>query len=138
MAKLPNFRRIFKTDFDSDYQDLVEKLGDSINYNFEKIYDALNGKLNTDNLSEQIKDLDLIVGSDGIPTTRIGFTSSLTPARPIGSQVIQAQNLTNPTSYPTTGIFLTYSENTGTIFIEHITGLIPNNRYKLKAKFFSS
>ena len=43
--KLPLFRRLFKTDFKQEFQELVDQLSVSINVGIENLYDALNRKL---------------------------------------------------------------------------------------------
>lgn len=135
--KLPSLRKILTSDFEDEIKAVIEKLANSINYNFERLWTIVNGKITFDNTAWSVKDITVTVNSSGVPTETIGFTSTSNPARPIGSVVIDVQNLTNPTSYPTSGVFVSYSESNGQVTINHITGLTSGNKYKLKIIFFS-
>lgn len=134
--KLPNFKKIFKNDYEEDFQDLVEQLAEAVNYNFERLFNVLNNRASFgDNLYGQLKEFTVTVGTDGIPLETTSYQSTLNPARPVGALVLDLINETNPNSYPTSAPFITYSESSGTVTINHITGLIANNKYKIKIFF---
>lgn len=135
--KLPSIRRILKNDFEEEQHSLVEKLGNAVNYNFDKIWNVLNGEVSlADNTKTQIKDITLTVDSSGIPTETVSFQSKFSPARPIGAMIIDVQNKTNPDTYPTSWPGVSYRESSGTVFINHISGLTSGNKYFLKIVFF--
>jgi len=137
-VQIPNQKKLIKNDFNEDNQALVEQLAEVINYNFETSFNALNKNLSLgDNLNVLVKDIEVTVDSSGIPITSIKFTSSLKPARPIGSLVIDQINLTNSLVYPTSGIVISYSEVKGIVTVNHITGLPAGNKFKLKVVFFA-
>lgn len=130
--KLPNFRRIFKTDYGANEQGLVEKLATSINNGFEVLYEALNGKVSLrENIFCTVKDVTVIVDSSGVPTTTTTVSRDRN-ARVDGVGVINAQNLTNSTSYPTSGIFISFNASDNGITITNITGLQAGNEYSLR------
>lgn len=135
---LPNQKKIIKNDFDEEIQPLVEQLAETINYNFERLFSVLNKNVSlADNVNVLVKDIEISVDSSGIPTTSAKFPSTLVPARPIGSFVINQLNLTNPLVYPTGGIVLSFSEVKGIVTINHVTGLPANNKFSLKVVFFA-
>lgn len=136
--QIPNQKKIIKNDFDEEVQPLVEQLAETINYNFERVFNVLNKNVSlADNTNTLTKDIEVTVDSSGIPTTSVKFPSSLVPARPIGSFVINQLNLTNSLVYPTGGIVISFSEVKGIITINHVTGLPANNKFSLKVVFFA-
>jgi hypothetical protein len=138
MAKLPNFKKIFKGDYPDESQALVEQLGDILNYNFDRLFGTLNnGVTLADNLNSMVKDLDIVVNSAGIPTIPIKLNSTLIPARPSGYMVIDHVNITNAQVYPTSGICISYTESKGVLTINHVTGLPAGYTFRLKVVFFA-
>lgn len=136
--KLANFKKLFKNDFNSDDQPLVEQLSEIINYNFRLLYEALNQNLTfSENFSGIIKEVNVTVDANGLPITPIRIKSDLVPSRPSGAIVTDHNNLTNPDTYPTGAIMISFNETGGVISINHITGLQANNVYKLKINFFA-
>lgn len=130
--KLPSFRRLFKTDFSQEEQPLVEKLSGSLNNGIEVLYDALNNKISIrDNLQCTVKDVDVQVDSSGNPLGTTGF--QLNNSNKVeGISVIRADNLTNSVTYPTNTPFISFTQNTSSIIINNVTGLQPNNIYRLR------
>lgn len=136
--KIPSQKKIVKSEFDEESQELVEQLGIIIDYNFERVFNALNKNLSLgDNLSSFVKDLDITVDSNGLPITPVKVKSDLIPARPAGTLILSARNLTNTTTYPSGAPFISFSEFNGLVSIEHVTGLQANNKYKLTVVFFA-
>lgn len=134
--KLPTFRRIFKTDYSSEFQNLVEKLSVSINYGLEVLYDVLNKKVSlSDNIYCTVKDVELSVDSLGVPKTTSAFSLDIN-AKIIGVMCISANNLTNTTIYPSSGVFVNFTQNNTNIIIDHVTGLQADSNYRLKLVAF--
>lgn len=130
--RLPTFRRIVYNDFEKEAQPMVEKLASSLNHGIEVLYDVLNRKVNlSDNVACQVADLQIQVDSDGIPTTLTTFKIANNNIV-MGLQVIQVNNLTNSTTYPTNAPFCSFTQNNNIVTIEHITGLQINNLYQVK------
>lgn len=130
--KLPSFRRLFEQDYPPDYQELVRQLSVSINYGFEPLYELLNGKFSfTDNSASIIRTFNVQVDASGKPTTKTVIQKTSTD-RFEGFVVIQAQNITNSSVYPTGGVFISYTETTSTVVIDNITGLPPGNIFTIK------
>lgn len=130
--KLPNFRRLIKTDFPQNEQNLVEKIASSLNYGLEVVYEALNNKISLqDNILCTVKDLQITVNASGIPIVQTSFRPTF-PGTVIGLQVIKADNLTNTNTYPSSGISVSFVQTDTGILINHITGLQANNTYQLR------
>lgn len=131
MAKLPGWKRIYEQDYDEKYQDLVRQLGANLNYGIQALYDVLNGKLTfADNMESTVKEFSVTVDAQGIPTTQTLFKKNDT-TRITGLVIIRADNATNATTYPTSGVFISYTETTDTVFINHVTGLQANQPYNI-------
>lgn len=129
---LPTFRRIFRNDYKPEEQALVEKLSFSINSGFEVLYEALNRKLDfRNNFQATIKDIQVEVDSNGIPTNTAGF-SLINSNRIDGILVLRAENLTNSSIYPTAAPFVSFLQNSDRVSITHVSGLQANNVYSLR------
>lgn len=131
MSKIDNFKKIIKEDFDKQYQDLADKLGYSVNPFAEQVVDALtNGLSIDDNFNWAKKQITITVDSSGKPTQTMQFKSGITGAS-YGISVEKAVNLTSPTVYPTNTPFINYSETSGLITINNISGLPASNKFTL-------
>ena len=130
--RLPSLKRIFTTDFSQENKDLIEKLSDLINSNLEVIYEALNNKLTLgENLSSTIKDIEVEVDVAGKPKAKTSFKLSGS-GRIEGLLVLRADNLTNSNVFPDAGLHLTFTETTTDIIITHISGLPPDNLFRIR------
>lgn len=126
MARLPGYRRIFKTDYEPQFQNLVDILSGSINNGFETLYDALNKKLSFgDNFANGYKDISVQVDASGFPKQTSSFLLD-SDMKVIGLNVV----LVTPT--PINAPYITFSQDSRTILISNITGLAANTRYTLR------
>lgn len=130
--KLSNFKRIISTDFEEQYQSLIERLGRSLNDGIDGLYFALANKLTfEDNFLATVKDVEVTVGTNGNPINRTSIL--LNNGLPVkGAFVIGATNRTNAAAYPTAAPFISFTQNGTTLFIDNVTGLQPNNRYVIR------
>lgn len=135
--KLPSFKRLYEQDFDKDDRDLVKRLGDTLNTDLENVYLALSNRISlVDNVQCTVKTIQISVNAEGKPQNITGFQlnrqgGTQAVSSVIGCQVIKAINLTNPTVYPTSCPFITFSQNETILTIEHIAGLPQNNLFEL-------
>ena len=137
MARLPKYKRIYKTDYSEEYQELIEKLSFPINIGIELLYDALNNKLTReDNLLSNVIEFVVTVDSQGIPTSPTSFNISSKITRAGGIVVEKADNLTNTNTFPTGGIFISWSQSRQSIIINHITGLPADNSFQLRVAVY--
>lgn len=132
MAKLNSYSRIITTDYDTEDQALVEKLGSAVNDGFTPLYSALSNRLTfEENFLASTRDVEVIVGATGVPLNRTSFSVSNTlPVKAV--VVLSMTNKTNAAGFPTGAPFITFSQNGNILFIDHITGLVANNRYIIK------
>lgn len=132
MAKLSSYSRINSTDYSADEQPIVEKLGGNINGNFDPVYSALSNRLTfEDNFLCTVREIEVTLGANGVPLQRTSF--SLSNNLPVkGLQVLNVTNKTSATVFPTGAPFISYSQNANLLYIDHITGLVANNRYLIR------
>lgn len=127
--KLSSYRRIFKTDYDENYQPLVEKLAVSINAGFDVLYDALNGKLSfSDNIAATIATFSVSVNSEGVPQKTTQFKLSGTQTSVEGLLVLGVTG----EFLPSGGIFIDYTKNENFVKINNIKGLQTDKNYSIK------
>jgi hypothetical protein len=131
--KLPSYRRIFKTDYAEDYQELVEKLAVSINNGFDSLYDALNKKLTFgENISSTIAEITVTVEPSGAPIkkgTQFKLDGSQNNIQ--GLIVINCYEEKTGAS-PPGAPFISFIKNENNILINKISGLTPNVSYIIK------
>lgn len=129
MTRLTNVQRIIIEDFQEEDRDTVSKLANILNYYMTQNTDIINGRLDYDNINKELVTIDVTVDENGNPIQSTTFTSQqgLT-----GGTVLRAQNLTNGVVYPTGQPFISFTPTQATLYkINNITGLQPNNRYRL-------
>lgn len=131
---LPSLRKLFKADFKPEFQELIETMIPTVNNGIEVLYELGNGKISIkDNLAGVVRDIDLSVNAQGIPVSLSTFTLN-SGDRILGATVIKTENLTNSSIYPTSAPFITYSQLENRITINHITGLVSGNNYRIRVK----
>lgn len=126
--KLPTFKRLNKTDFQKEFQSLVEALSFSINIGIESVYTALNRNITfSDNIASTVYTFSVEVDSDGIPKSNINFNVATT--RTLGIIVVSAR--TSGSSLPTSTPFCSFEQNNKTISINYIKGLPADQVFTL-------
>lgn len=134
MAKIPSYKRLYEQDFPEDQQELVAQLAVTLNSGIEVLYEQLNGKLVLgENLAAFTKELTVTVGPTGLPTSKT-FIRKTSSDRIQGISIIRADNLSNSNVYPTSGVFASFTETTDSIVINHLTGLVAGNLYRIVVK----
>lgn len=129
--KLPGFKRISKENFPSEYASIIDGFGGSYNDLAENVTNLSNKNITVeDNLAMFYKDLDITVDSNGTPTVITEFKNTLI-SRVKGNIVINAVNLTNSSSYPTTAPYVSFSENNKIIRILNVRGLPASTKFRL-------
>ena len=130
--KLPGFKRLLGSDFEKQFQDLINQLSLSYNNPIDVLYQALNNNITLrDNIKSTVQDLTVTVDANGLPTS--GSQFKLTFSGTVdGVTVLSAQNQDNSTTYPTNGVFISGAQNSNVYTINHITGLQAGASYKLR------
>jgi hypothetical protein len=134
--KIQSYRRLFKGDFPRDQQEMVERLSSTLNIGIETLYTALNKNISLkDNIYGTYKEISYVPTSDGTPETASGFQIDFN-GRVLGLQVIRVENKSSVGTYPTGGVFITYSQNGTQVNIDHITGLVAGDTYNIRVFAF--
>lgn len=130
--RLPNFRRVFSTDFEDQYKGLLDKLSGTINSGIEALYDALNNKLTfNDNFAATVAEFSVTVDANGTPNGSVSFRLSNT-LKVQGIFVISAIDAGNSALYPPGAVFVSGTPSSNSYIINNIRGLTPGRKYTLK------
>lgn len=130
--KLPNIKRIDKQNFPQQEPDFIDKLGFTLNNDMETLFNVLNRNASLkDNLFCTVKDVQVILDADGIPTNGASFRLDNAQMRVLGCPVYNAVNVKNSTVFPTGAPFINFSQLSDIITINHVTGLQPGQLYTL-------
>lgn len=130
--KLSSYRRIITQDYQEEDQEMIEQIGSTINDSFNSVYSVLNKRITfTDNISATVKELVLTLNEDGTPQQLIRFTTDVLNTPVVQVLCGRARNITNPSTYPTAAPFISFTQNGNTIIINHITGLAPNQQWRI-------
>jgi len=133
MPTLKSYKRIITSDYASEDKKLIEQLGGTVNDAFNDVYFVLNGKTDLrTNIACTVKDIDIIVDSNGNPVSRTVFTVKNPGTPVIGISIIFAQNQTNSVVYPVSHPFISFTPVEGGVLINNITGLQANQRYLIR------
>lgn len=133
---LQAFRRITKTDYAAQYQDLVDQLSVSINNGFESLYQLTTNSISLkDNISCTLKTINLSVDATGNPKNTVVVSLSQTTAVQ-GLVILKIDNKTNSTNYTTSGVNISYNITNSGVQVTNIKGLNPNDNYQIKVVIF--
>lgn len=131
MGKLYNVTEIRAEDFPEDMRQTISILGGILNSFMQQVVELADGRVDFDNLTTNIRTLELNVDSNGKPLLNDKLQTGKTGIQ--GFQVISATNLTNRALTATEQPFITdYTLLGGGLAqINKITGLPANNRFRL-------
>lgn len=130
--RLPSFRRLFSTDYDQQYKDLLDGLSGTINSGIEVIYEALNNRLTfSENFAATIGEFNVKVDENGTPQGLTSFKLNNT-LKVIGLFVIYATDNTSVGSYPPGAIFVSFTQKDQIMTINNVRGLTPGNIYTIR------
>jgi hypothetical protein len=128
---IPAFKRLLKTDYAQQFQSMIETLSYSINNAIESLNAAMDNNVSlADNILCTVKTFNVQVDSTGKPTNTTTFPLSFT-GQCLGISLINIINSTNSTTYPTSGVTISYSQSSGGIQLNNVTGLTSGNTYSL-------
>lgn len=129
--KLPTFKRLIKSDYPEEFQSVIERLAITLNSSFDVLFEALNGKLTIkDNFLGTVRSVDLNVDASGIPLNTTSFKLDR-QFSVIGIIVIRVENLTNSSSYPLSGVTVSFTQSENVVRVDHVTGLKVGDNYRL-------
>lgn len=129
--KLNNTRQIRAEDFDDEYNQLVSQLGSILNSFMQEVVELSDGRVDFENMVQNIKTFEIIVDSNGFPV-QAPFKVNVDKTGVRGLSVIRAYNLTNTAGYATSQPFINWVPVGGNLLqIQSVTGLRPNEKYQL-------
>jgi len=122
--------RIKTQDFPEDQKQLADTLGGILNPFIDKLVIGFNKNFTVDdNLSFEFRTIDVIVDATGVPqASNIVFTNLKNFK---GYICINANNLSNPSSFVSSCPFLTTETQGNYVYIRNITGLTVGDSYRL-------
>lgn len=131
MAKLDNVKRIVKEDYDAKFHDLIDKLAFVLNSFMEQTVSTVNGKLDFDNLNQDIVTFKIKVNSSGVPIGSGLLRTSTIGVK--GFQVVKVFNKDRADVFPTSQPFLTFKAgpNSAVVKIVNVTGLAADDSWEL-------
>lgn len=131
LPALPSFKLLNQQDYPSQYQSLISQLAQNLNNQIQLLYNSLNNGLTfTNNMESTIKTFSVKVDSSGNPTSNITISKDVTDTI-LGLIVVKAVNTTSSTTYPTSGVFISYTETSNSIIVNNITGLQTGQQYNV-------
>jgi len=131
---LNTFKRLLKKDYPEEIQDTIEQLSFIINDGFSPLYTAVGGRLSLqDNILSVVRDITLRVDENGIPLTNTAFSIAGNKLGNISQCVVgRVINDTASNVYPSSGVLISFTQDTDLIRIDHVTGLRPNYQWTLR------
>lgn len=129
--KLSSYRRLLEQDY-PDNTDLIKKLGITLNSSFGELYNALNNNLTLrENFSATVQDFTVTVDVTGTPKNKTSFKLSNGQTNVEGLSVINAL-ASDPTVYPTSGIFVSFTKSESSIIVQKIKGLPSDQSFTIR------
>lgn len=136
--KIDGGKRLVGQDFESKDRALIDKLGTVLNPFTEQVTQGFRKNLTVaDNLNDEYKTFVLSVDINGIPTTVASFQTIVT-GKVSGIPVVRAINNTNVNVYPTGAPFISFSQNSNILQIQHITGLTAGDKWSLTLRILGN
>lgn len=128
--KLNNVTTINADDYKEEDRQTVAQLANIINPFMQQVVELADSRIDFDNMTRTLKQLDVTVNSSGIPIQATVLSTGKSAV--YGTKVINAQNLTKATTYPTSAPYIVYTlQAGGSIKIERVYGVVPGNKFRL-------
>lgn len=128
-------RQIRTEDFSEDQRDLVAKLSRNLTPFMDSVFRVLDGGVDYENLNRQFVDINVIVDAAGVVT--VPQIKSKLRGRVRGINVLNAINLINPSIYPTSAPFISFTTNADIVTILNVTSLQPGSQYRLSIELIA-
>lgn len=130
MARVPDIKRIQKEDFEGEMRDAIDKIAFPINSFMEQTKAVLDKGVDFQNLNQEIITLETTVDMNGSPIIESKWKSNL-KSKIAGNICINAFNLTNTAGFPLNQPFISFIQNGNIVTVLNVTGLQPNEKYRL-------
>ena len=129
-------RQIRAEDFAEDEQELVSKLSRNLTPFMDSVYRVLDRGVDYENLNRQFIDVDINIDALGTVSNAPQIKSNLR-GRIRGVLVLSANNLVDPTVYPSSAPFVSFTTNSNIVTILNVTGLQANSQYRLSVELIA-
>lgn len=129
-------RQIRAEDFAEDEQQLVSKLSRNLTPFMDSVFRVLDGGVDYENLNRQFLDIDIIIDASGLVSSAPQIKSKLR-GRVRGINVLNAINLVDPSIYPTSAPFISFTTNADIVTILNVTSLQVNSQYRLSIELIA-
>jgi hypothetical protein len=130
MAGPIDYKRIRTDDFSAELRPVIDRIAFAINPFAEQVISALDGNLNFDNLNQSIVIVpNVVLDISGVPTRKTDFNSGLNNGAK-GALCISVSNRTDG-GFPTTAPFVTITDKSGVVSLNHVTGLEAGKTYDI-------
>ncbi len=123
-------KKLRAEDFDSNNQDLINKIAFIYNPFADEVFQTLDRGVDYNNLNRQIAQVTINIDSTGKLVNPPSIKLTL-KTKPIGINVINAINQVNSDTYPTSSPFINWSLSGGLLNILNISGLQNSSNYIL-------
>jgi hypothetical protein len=130
-VNLSFLKRLIQEDFDKKDQALIGKIAFILNPALDQITRVLTKGLAIGDLNTMVKDVDIIVDATGNPVSTVSVANDLT-SKCTMILVGRAQNVTNPSTYPTSGHSVSFTLDKNQIIINNITGLTAGDKWTVR------
>lgn len=134
--KLYNVSEIKAEDYPEEVRSTVERLGNILNPFMQQVVELADGRISDENTTTVTKTFEVTVDVTGKPTLNNKLQTGKSSI--IGFQVINDVNLTNAAlTVDEQPYIASYTRlGNGLVQINKITGLLPNNKYRLTLRIF--
>jgi len=130
--RIGKYSAISPENFAEESQELVTKLAETLNPFLDNVSSAFDGKIDFDNLNQEVVEFQVEVNASGVPKTQLGLSTRLFN-RIRGYIVIRAQPLNPNSPLPTANPLISYTQNESGIRIAGVSGLPANIPYRITA-----
>lgn len=127
---LNNVNEIRPDDFSKDDRNVASQLASILNPFMQEVKELSDGRIDFENRVESFRQLEFTVDANGVPLLNNKINTGNSGLR--GFQVVAAFNQTNAAVTVDSQPFIAYTPiGGGTVTVNKITGLVPNNKYLL-------
>ena len=124
MSTLPTFKSLQSSDFDTQYQGLINQLALIFNNDIQSLFTALNNGVSlANNILCTVATVPITVDSSGNTTNSANFALTTPSMKITGLTVVRVINTTNSSIYPTAAPFCSFTPASNQCTINNITGL---------------
>lgn len=139
MSTLPTFKTLQASDFDQQYQGLINQLALIFNNNMQSLFTAFNNGISlADNIACQVATVPITVDASGNTTNSAQFAIQVPNMRISGLTVIRAVNTSNSNILPTGAPFCSYTPASQSVTINNITGLQTGYQWSITVVAWAS